>query len=495
MNKKIVLISFYNLESLGVRTIHSILKKEGFEVYSVFFGRLKKNFTLNVPRINKKDIDVLLDFIIKIDSFLVGISLNSIFFDLTSDITTKIKKQTDSTVIWGGIHPTSQPEQCLKFADAVCIGEGDGAITELANKLSLGNSISEIKNIYTKRGDQIVKNELRPLINNPDLIVTPDFSSDNKVLIENGKIKPVPSDDERISYECMTSRGCPFACSYCYTSKLKKIYSAGSGFIRRRSVDSVITELKNIKNRHNNLEIIYFLDDVFTLDYNWLKDFSEKYIEHINLPFYCYCHPKYSDDRTINLLKEMGVFRIIMGIQSGSEKIRRGLYKRFDTNKDIINAVKIMKKYNIHAVYDVIINNPVETDKDREDSFNLLLKLPRPINIDLRFLSHFPGTFLTDFLIKEGVVIDGDLEHNCKKSFIGWKKFYHIKNSKFDLFWNCLFSLLNFNFIPIFIILKIRKSRFLKKYPWIFLIFLRLVMFFDYWGGEIGLTFRKIIKT
>lgn len=494
MNKKIVLISFYNLDAIGIRTLHAILKKNGFDVHSIFFRSLQDNLGLREnTKINNQNIELLTDLIAQINPLFVGLSLNSIFFELASQVTKSLKAKTKSLIVWGGMHPTINPEICLKVADVVCIGEGDEAIVDLASKLSKEEDILSIANLYIKRGLEIIKNKPSCLVNDLDSLPWPDFSRENKYFIESGKINQLPADNKVLHYTCLTSRGCPFNCTYCYSPKLKDIYS-GQKFVRRRSVDNVIDELKNIKKQFKNLNFIYFADDVFTMDYNWLNDFSDKYIKEINLPFFCYTHPKTVNEKNIGLLKKMGVGKINMGIQSGSQNIRANSFKRYDTNEEIIKAVKIIHQYGIPAIYDLIINNPVETEEDKSKSFDLFLKLPRPIFFDMRVLSHFPGTFLTNSFLEQHIISEDQLGHKLDLSFYDWKNFFNVMDSKQDVFWNCIFFFFNLNFMPTWLIVKIRQNNFLRQHPTNLLMFLRLIKLFNQFIGIIGIKIRKIIS-
>lgn len=492
MNKKIVLVAFYNADSLGIRTLHAILDQKGFEVYSVFFGDLEENFHLNKKTaLNDKDIDLLVNFIVEKDPLYVGLGLNSIFFDLAKQVTENIKARTKSLVVWGGMHPTINTLHCLTCADAVCVGEADKVVVEIAETLMAGGDISTIDNLCTKRNGEVIRNKPGTLINDLDSIPFPDFSRKDKFLIKLGQMTEMPSDDKLLAYTCLTTRGCPFNCTYCYSPKIKDIYS-GEKFVRRRSVDNVMEELRLVKKQFKNLNFIWIADDVFTMDYPWLKDLSEKYIKEINIPFFCYVHPKTVNEQYISLLKSMGVGIITMGIQSGSLNIRKNHFKRYDTNEEIVKAVTIIHKYKIYATYDMIINNPVETEEDKAEAFDLFLKLPRPFFLDMRVLSHFPGTFLTNTFLENKIISEKDIGHKLDFSFYDWKNFFHMKGTKLDIFWNSIFYFFNFRFMPTWLIVRLRNSKLARRYPGILLMILRFIKLTDYSLGQLGRLRRKV---
>ena len=126
---KVVLLSIYpDIKSFGLRTLSACLKKEGHDVRLVF---LPMPFT---ERYEKSILQEIVD--ISEGAGLIGISLMTNFYDNAIQVTNFIKERLDVHVIWGGIHPTIRPEECLNFVDTVCLGEGEGALLELGKKLN-----------------------------------------------------------------------------------------------------------------------------------------------------------------------------------------------------------------------------------------------------------------------------------------------------------------------------------------------------------------------
>ena len=128
---KVTLISPYlDIKSFGLRTLSACLKKEGHDVQLIF---LPRPFTERYE-------DKTLNEVVKISSgaALIGISLMTNFFDNAVQISQILRKSLDIPILWGGIHPTIRPQECLNYADLVCIGEGEEAVTELARKMEGG---------------------------------------------------------------------------------------------------------------------------------------------------------------------------------------------------------------------------------------------------------------------------------------------------------------------------------------------------------------------
>lgn len=471
---KIVLISCYDRGCLGNRILSSVLKNAGHKVYLIYFkehqNRLKtkqdsKNAVTKHEGVNsfgadtifcygkpitKYEIQLLISLLKNINPSLIGFSLSSISIDLVNDIMGDIKQQIKVPIIWGGIGPTLEPERCLQYADIVCLGEGEYAILELANKLNKGEDISTINNLWIKVGNHIVRNPIRSLIQNLDKLPFPDCLPDNKFTIENNCIieneKRIFNYD-KLFYEIMTSRGCYFTCSYCCNALYRKFYD-GQKYVRRRSVDNVLKELEEAK-KNIPLLTICFRDEIFTYDEKWIEEFSYEYPRRIGLRFWCNTHPMYVKKKNLELLKKSGMFYITMGIESGSENVLYKIFNRKTPLKSIIEASQILKALNLKndIRYDLIVNNPLENDEDRRETLHTLCNMPRPLNIGLSKLSFFPRYEINKLL---------SVDTNTKDI-----------NYKTYKFWNYLYLLTQYQFFPKTLILRFSQNHFFKKHPWI----------------------------
>jgi radical SAM superfamily enzyme YgiQ (UPF0313 family) len=463
-NGKVILIALYDLDSLSVRTLHAVLSNKGFDVHSIFFKRQESNNTMVRPTQN--DMAALIKVIKEHSPLFVGISVRSTLYQLACEVTEKIKSEVSIPVVWGGIHPTVKPEQCVQTADIVCVGEGEEAIVELANSLQDAKSIKQIKNLWIKNEEGLTRNELRPLIQELDALPFPDYSDHNKLFIESGEVHPVPSDKDRTIYWMMTSRGCMFNCTYCCNNSLKKAYKGLGRYLRRRSPRSVIDELMYMKqNFLPNLDFIVFVDDIFVYDISWLKEFAIEYKKNINLPFCCFFHPKVINEGLAAVLKDAGVEFMIAGIQSGSEDLRKKYFKRFESNETIMNSAKILQRYEIDSAYNIILDNPVEQESDHIETLKLLLKMPRPYELQPTTLTHFPETELTKLLLTENLIDLSDVEDIRQKSFERWSLVLDPNRDNRQLFWDMLFYLANKKHIPRKLVFMLSKLKWLKKNP------------------------------
>ncbi|MBI5145293.1 MAG: B12-binding domain-containing radical SAM protein [Candidatus Omnitrophica bacterium] len=460
---KIILIALYDWNALGVRTLHSVLNSNNINTTSIFFKLANPNNTMD--KASEDEIDTLINLVKDIRPSLVAVSLRSTMFKLAAEITKKVKDELGVLTLWGGTHPTIHPEQSLGHADLVCIGEGERAITELAKKISADADYSDVDNLWVKKNGRIIKNRLSRLIDNLDSVPFADFTNENKYLIERGKILKMPLVEERSEYDIMTSRGCPFSCSYCCNSTYRKIYHGLGRYVRRRSVENVLAELKLAKKTFKSISYIYFYDDIFSMDKSWLEDFSFKYRKLIGTPFFCYVHPNYADEYTLRLLKATGLKDVTMGIQSGSKFIRDVFFRRSTSNAKIIDAANIFKYYDINVSYDILLDNPFEKETDRMETLQLLLKLPRPFQLHTHSLTYFPETELTKLALENGLISINDVEDKKQQSLHRWTTTLDYSRNEDNLFWDNLYYMAKKRYFPKGLILKLSQNKFLKKHP------------------------------
>ena len=413
---RIVFISLYDEFAPGVRTLVATLKRAGhfsslicFKSYSQTpleeVGELYEGMHIEVlptgdhinsysyPASPRED-QILIDLLSQLKPDLVGISLTYSQQVAAARISSMIREKLGLPVMWGGPHPTTGPEKCIQHADYVCRGEAEDVILDVAERIDKNESYTDVPNIWAKKADgEIIKNTERLQREDLDSLPFPDYDKESTFFIDQDELRcgePFPWSDLNTNYIVMTARGCPFACTYCYQSYLKTLYP-GQKFVRERSIDNVMEELKQAKERmgHFYLEI---LDNVFTLKESRVRKFCEKYHREVDEPFWCYTHPKCCRENVIRPLSESPNFEyIIMGIESASTNIGKNIFHRQQTPQDILDAARVLNKYDIRVNYDLITNVPGETEDDCRQNLDLLRKLPKPFRIRLSKLSLFPN--------------------------------------------------------------------------------------------------------
>lgn len=404
----------YNYHSFSAKVLYSLLEKKGYAVKVIFF---KEIFDNNVQEPTEQEYILLEEKIKELKPDIIGVSLLSSSLSAISISTIRRLKKLESRIIIGGIAPTVNPEQYISEVDYLCLGDGENTILELLDKINNNQSLKDIKGLWVNDHGNIIKNDLMKEMIPFDELPVPTLNG--ALYLNNNLFERKP---ETI-YSTMTSRGCPFNCTYCTNSFFHKLYDNKKGYwLRKRKVDNVIEELEIEKKRNSHLKIIDFHDDDFLHDPRWLREFSEKYKKKIGLPFIALTTFNHCDEERIVLFKEAGGKTLKLGIQTGSERVRKEVYNRaYYTNEQIIATSKMLKKYKIEQLYDLIVDNPFETEEDQKKTLELLLSLTRPFKLSIFSLIYFPKTRLTEIALEKGFIDAQDIENNKHKAITNWR--------------------------------------------------------------------------
>ena len=358
--------------------------------------------TLQVKETPFEDIGIYLnktdmyeDFIKMVEEYqpnLVGLSAVSLTYPFGIKFLERLKEKFEIPTVVGGIHATISSEDVLEnpYVDYVCVGEGEQALVELCEAIRDGKDTTNIKNIWTKKNDKIIKNPLRPLSNMDELPF-----HDWEIFDKRRVYKPMGGKIRRVG--CFElNRGCPFNCSYCCNQFLHNMYGLN---YRERSVKKFIAEVKYMKNRYN-LEYIYISAESFlSTKRERFLEFIKEWKAHINLPFWCETRPEAVTEEKARLLEGARCASVSVGLESGDLDIRKML-NRLMTDEQIINAFKYLKKTKMRISTNVIIGFPDET---REQIFRTI-ELCRRISVDnlmVHVFNPYKGTSLYDYCIKK----------------------------------------------------------------------------------------------
>ncbi len=284
---------------------------------------------------------------LEIEPDIVAFSTPSIYSRTYVELNRRLKREFKFYSVFGGPHPTFFPELIEEDGiDGVCIGEGEYPMLELVENLSRGDPAIGIKNWWIKEGGEIHRNPLRPLIRDLDRLPLPDHGIFRR-------------SAPRSIWQAMvlTGRGCPYGCTYCYNHAYKALYRGKGRIIRRRSVDNVIAELQTVK-RQKSYRFIRFLDDLFTLDPEWVREFSVRYRREIGLPFSCLVRANHVTPEIARDLKEAGCWRVTIGLEAGDEYLRNQILKRNMSDEEILNACRIIKEAGLRLVTGNILGIP-----------------------------------------------------------------------------------------------------------------------------------------
>lgn len=367
------------------------------------------------------------------NSDLIGFSLMTKTFLKAKNLTLRLRKYLDIPIIYGGIHATVRPEECIKYADIICLGEGEEALLELAENYKSGDYTS-IRNLWVKTPQGIKKNPMRPLEQDLDKYPHQDFDIRthyvqvhdeimplNDELLE--KIMPKNTDlgEPRSMYLLSTARNCPHNCTYCNNNALREVYRNSEGpFVRKRSVDNVIDELETVFNRYPIFQMVNIFDDTFFIrSREEVQRFSRLYKQKIGVPMRCSVSPHTLDEEKLKSLVDAGLYRTSVGIQTMDPDTLVNIYNRPTPKKVMDRTIDILKKYQKQIprpVYHFIVDNYKESNKSLKTSLDFILSLPARSQIFLYPILYFPGTRLYTQAKKDGEITD-EVKQIYLKSF------------------------------------------------------------------------------
>jgi radical SAM superfamily enzyme YgiQ (UPF0313 family) len=335
-------------------------------------------------------------FAATLDAFkpdVVGFSVMSVNYKISAILAGVVKeKRPDALNIFGGIHPTIAPEDTIRdpVVDIICRGEGEGAMTELLSVLDAGSDYAKIPGLWVKRNGVVTQNAVRPLVQDIDSLPFPD----------RDLLDPARLQAELYGINMLSSRGCPFPCSYCQNEFLMDLYKGQGRFVRYRTIENVFAEIDEVIAKYKPSRLS-FSDESFTLNKKHLKEFCERYVKRYTIPFLCQTRPDLIDEDTIKTLKEGGCDFINMAIESGNPKIRNAVLQRNISTEKVVEAFTLARRFGIRTGSFNMIGLPEEDLSTVWDTIRLNKQL-QPDRIMCTVYMPFLGTKLGEDCLKAG---------------------------------------------------------------------------------------------
>ncbi|KKQ78831.1 MAG: hypothetical protein UT02_C0055G0009 [Parcubacteria group bacterium GW2011_GWC2_38_7] len=397
------IFGFYNRYfPFGVATIGTVLRNAGHDVLvydadandnptDMDYTRLPEKYQhyLNSFKDDNNPIWLELRKIIKdFNPAVVGISIWTTFAASAFHIA-KISKEINSScpVIMGGPHATVKADEILKilpYVDYIVRGEGESTVLELVQYIeSEKPELTQINGLSYKQNKEIKHNTSREMTKDLDKFPFPDRS-----LLMNEK--RYTSEDMGL---IMTSRGCPYGCTYCSTDTRRVSY---------RSIENVLREIRLVKERYGTTQFS-FKDDSFTVNRKRVEDLCDRLIaEKLNINWECNTRVNLISDDLLEKMKRAGCNSIKVGIESGSERVLREMNKGI-THEHVRNAARLFRKTGIHWTGYFMMGVPGETVDDVYKTLNFMYEV-KPDFASIGVYEPFPGTPMFVEGIKRGLV-------------------------------------------------------------------------------------------
>ena len=341
---------------------------------------------------------------------IVGFSVMSQQYDWCRAVSRALReRRPDLPQAIGGVHCTMVPDDVTSDAefDWVFVGECDQSFADLVDRLAAGGDRfsvpgSRIPARFSPNGAPIV-NHVGPF---PELATAAPtdyelFDIDHVVRTKSGWMGLI------------TSRGCPYKCTYCFNKEIVDLYKDEGGatsmrdYLRAYPVDRMIEEIAQLKRDHPHISTLIIDDDLFTLNKRYVHEFTAAYKRSgIDLPYVVNAHVQCFDDAMARALKESGCIITKFGLESGSQRIRKEVLWRYMTNTQIETMTRTAHRHGLHTSAFIMFGLPHESKEEIYETLRLCAKVKMG-RFRWAIFYPFPGT-AGYTIAKNADVIDWD---------------------------------------------------------------------------------------
>lgn len=336
-------------------------------------------------------------------------------------------------IVIGGIHPTIFYKDILLNVlqiDYIFLGESEYSFLDFVNN----KNIEHIDGIAYRKNNNIFANKKNNFIKNLNDLHFPKYNliDITKYYTNTNNWHNPKKLNINLSLPIISSRGCPNSCNFC------SMYQSHGKMWRCRNVKNIVDEIEYL-NKNYSCNHFTFFDDNFTIDNNRIVDlYKEITKRNINIQFETPngLHVNTLNDEIINILVKIGITRITLAIESGSDFIRNKIMKKNVMRKKIYDVIKICKKYKdlkIRAYF--IMGMPEDTKETLQDTYDMIqdIDIHKP---QITNLLPYPGTEVFNQSVKDNLFIDNNMLKNLWKSnkmYMAGNKDFFIKPYKLEL--------------------------------------------------------------
>jgi len=377
---------------IGILSMASFLAEKGHEtfVYDCYGPHARSGVSNTVDEILSARPD------------MVGFSTTTSSFPDGYEIAAFLKeKAPDIKILFGGAHISAMGDLLMNdypLIDMMCIGEGELTVSELAD----GTPLDLINGLVYRENGKIKKNPARSYIKNLDDLPFPDY----------GKLKGFPgqyhlplfSYIQKPGATMITSRGCPYQCSFCDRSVFQNRFRSNSA---EYVYQHILYLNKNYSVRHINI-----YDDLFTTQRKRISELCEMLInKRLKMNFNCIVRAGHIDDELLGLLKRAGFLQLNIGIESGDPEL-------LESNKpgvrieEIRRDIKKIQAHGLRAKGLFIMGLPGETEASIKKTSDFILSLGLD-DMNMSKFSPFYGAPIWKNLSEFGTLDNDWKKMNC----------------------------------------------------------------------------------
>ncbi len=345
---------------------------------------------------------------IRPDLVVIECSTPSIDYDL--ETARAVKDSVDGTsVALIGSHATFFHEEILSdnpAVNAICRGEAEMTVRELALSLSSGDDLRQVKSLSYREGEEVRVNPVRPLIQDLDSLPFPA----RHIVRHDGYRAAIYSGD--CPTAMVSSRGCPHHCIYCLWPET--LY--GHKF-RARSAANVVDEMEHVV-RDYGVDEIYFDDDCLTLSKKRVLEMCRLLLKRdVGVKWIVQSRVDTVDREVLTAMKEAGCHYILFGVESGSPRMLEIMKKRISLER-VRQAFKNCRELGIRTQAFFLFGVPGETQETVEETIEFAKEIDADSTQFAIVVPH-PGTELYETCVEHGwLVYDGWEDFAAENSLI-----------------------------------------------------------------------------
>jgi radical SAM superfamily enzyme YgiQ (UPF0313 family) len=408
---RIALVATYTHPfALGLRYISSYLKTTGHDVVMLFMSSRRDTARADYGPA------LLEDFVARLrDCDLIGLSLMTNNFHRARALTDQIRRAgLRAPIIWGGVHPTVAPDECLELTDVVCVGEGEEALLQLAERLESGGDPTATAGLWFRPGGPMgnraaVRNRPGPLETQLDDLPFPDYELETHWVAAPDGLTAARPENLRGALHTLrviTARGCPYRCAFCNNAALRKVHADLRPWVRMRSLNNVLAEVRRARTCFPSIQTVNFVDDLFLVrKEEELDEFADRYNAEVGLPLQLDAFPNTVTDRKVRALARLPIELVSMGIESASNDTLRNIYDRPTAPARIAEAIEAFARHRLRTEYHYIVSNPYEPQANVIETMRFIASHHRgPAVLRVFPLMFYPGTPLYERARADGLI-------------------------------------------------------------------------------------------
>jgi radical SAM superfamily enzyme YgiQ (UPF0313 family) len=358
--------------------------------------------------------------VVEFDPQLVGFTAVATQYPFISGAARQLKQLWPRRfLILGGTHASLKPDEVIQDAfDAVCVGEGELPAAELAAQMQSGQSPRGIPNLWIKQPDGTVeKNPTRDFLTDLEGLPFPDRDIWHDWVMQRPRTQQI----------VLPSRGCPYNCSYCSNHALRKL--AAGEYVRLRAPVNILREIQELRERYPETTDIRLESETIAINLGWLNELTEQikvFNDQLDKKVSFSCNFRvarpFLTDQVFAALERANVRTIEIGLESGSERIRREVLRRHYSNEDFFQAIALARRHGMNVEVYNMIGLPGETLADHMATIEVNQRVC-PSQSSTSIFFPYPGTDLFEICEAQGLLTAGNVTAERHRATLDYPKF------------------------------------------------------------------------